>query len=29
VLSIAIRYQILDEPGVQNLVFPFYLNGGR
>ena len=28
VLSIAIRYQSLDEPGVQNLVFPFYLNGG-
>lgn len=28
VLSIAIRYEILGEPGVQNLVFPFYLNGG-
>ncbi len=28
VLSIAIRYEILGEPGVRNLVFPFYLNGG-
>lgn len=28
VLRIAIRYQILGEPGARNLVFPFYLNGG-
>ena len=28
VLAIAIRYQILGEPGARNLVFPFYLNGG-
>ena len=28
VLRIAIRYEILGEPGAQNLVFPFYLNGG-
>lgn len=27
-LRIAIRYQILGEPGARNLVFPFYLNGG-
>lgn len=28
VLRIAIRYAILDQPGVRNLVFPFYLTGG-
>ena len=28
VLRIAIRYEILGEPGARNLVFPFYLNGG-
>ncbi len=28
VLRIAIRYAILDQPGVHNLVFPFYLTGG-
>ena len=28
VLRIAIRYAILDQPGVRNLVFPFSLNGG-
>jgi len=27
-LRIAIRYEILGEPGARNLVFPFYLNGG-
>ena len=27
-LRIAIRYAILDQPGVRNLVFPFYLTGG-
>lgn len=28
VLRIALRYEILGEPGAHNLVFPFYLNGG-
>ena len=28
VLRIAIRYAILDQPGVRNLVFPFYLTWG-
>jgi len=28
VLRIAIRYEVLGEPGARNLVFPFYLSGG-
>jgi phage baseplate assembly protein W len=28
VLRIAIRYEVLSEPGARNLVFPFYLSGG-